>query len=149
VFTKYVYIRSTTVFVSSSELGLSQPLSHHSPRTRGGGGAHSPAGERLGESQFRRLEKKLSTLPTLCWCSNPARQVKVFHSPNRNVHFLSSIYYSMVLYERCPTKRQSYPGESTGCCLLPPPPITAAKAGRNNHGLITDPLPPHYDRREI
>jgi hypothetical protein len=34
------------------------------PRTRGGG-AHSPAGEGLGESQFRRLEKKLSTLPTL------------------------------------------------------------------------------------
>ncbi len=28
-------------------------------------GAHSPAGEGLGESQFRRLEKKLSTLPTL------------------------------------------------------------------------------------
>jgi hypothetical protein len=28
------------------------------------GGAHSPAGEGLGESQFRRLEKKLSTLPT-------------------------------------------------------------------------------------
>jgi hypothetical protein len=31
-----------------------------------GGGAHSPAGEGLGEPQFRRLEKKLSTLPTLC-----------------------------------------------------------------------------------
>ncbi len=30
-----------------------------------GGGAHSPAGEGLGESQFRRLEKKVSTLPTL------------------------------------------------------------------------------------
>jgi hypothetical protein len=29
------------------------------------GGAHSSAGEGLGESQFRRLEKKLSTLPTL------------------------------------------------------------------------------------
>ncbi len=35
----------------------------HPPRT---GGTHSPAGEGLGESQFRRLEKKLSTLPTLC-----------------------------------------------------------------------------------
>jgi hypothetical protein len=31
----------------------------------GGGGAHSPAGKGLGESQFRRLEKKLITLPTL------------------------------------------------------------------------------------
>ncbi len=29
------------------------------------GGAHSPADEGLGESQFRRLEKRLSTLPTL------------------------------------------------------------------------------------
>jgi hypothetical protein len=34
------------------------------PGTKGGG-AHSPAGEGLGETQFRRLEKKLSTLPTL------------------------------------------------------------------------------------
>jgi hypothetical protein len=52
------------------ELGLSHPLSRQrvcpSPRNQGGGGAHSPAGEGLGESQFRRLEKKLSTLPTLC-----------------------------------------------------------------------------------
>jgi hypothetical protein len=31
-----------------------------------GGRAHLPAGEGLGESQFRQLEKKLSTLPTLC-----------------------------------------------------------------------------------
>jgi hypothetical protein len=30
------------------------------------GGAHSPAAKGVGESQFRRLEKKLSTLPTLC-----------------------------------------------------------------------------------
>ncbi len=35
------------------------------PQNRGGGGAHSPAGEGLGESHFRRLKKKLSTLPTL------------------------------------------------------------------------------------
>jgi hypothetical protein len=34
------------------------------PGTKGSG-AHSPAGKGLGESQFRRLEKKLSTLPTL------------------------------------------------------------------------------------
>ncbi len=36
----------------------------HKPEPKGGR-AHSPAGEGLGESQFRRLEKKLSTLPTL------------------------------------------------------------------------------------
>jgi len=35
---------------------------------RGRGGAHSPAGEGLGEtnSKIRRRKKKLSTLPTLC-----------------------------------------------------------------------------------
>ncbi len=33
-----------------------------------GGGTHSPAAQGVGESQFLRLEKKLSTLPTLC-CS--------------------------------------------------------------------------------
>jgi hypothetical protein len=36
------------------------------PRGTTGGGAHSPVGDGLGESQFQRLEKKLSTLPTLC-----------------------------------------------------------------------------------
>ncbi len=49
---------------------LPPPLSPASvplpPELRGGGGAHSPAGKGWGESQFRRLEKKLSTLPTLC-----------------------------------------------------------------------------------
>jgi hypothetical protein len=54
--TKYVYIKSTTVYVPSSELVLSQTLSRQrvcpSPQNRGGGGAH------LTQSQFRRLEKK-------------------------------------------------------------------------------------------
>ncbi len=68
--TKYVYIKSTAVYVPSSELGQSHPnpslASDCAPPPRtGGGGAHSPAGEGLGESQFRRLEKKLSILPTL------------------------------------------------------------------------------------
>jgi hypothetical protein len=66
--TKYLYIKSTTVYVPSSELGLSQPLSRlrvcPSPHN-GGGGAHSPAAKGVGESQFRRHEKKISTLPTL------------------------------------------------------------------------------------
>ncbi len=54
--TKYVYMKSTKLYVPLSELGLSQPLSFASecappPRTGGGGGggAHSPAGEVLGE----------------------------------------------------------------------------------------------------
>jgi hypothetical protein len=35
------------------------------PPPQNGDGAQLPAGEGLGESQFRRLEKKLSTLPIL------------------------------------------------------------------------------------
>ncbi len=67
--TKYIYIKSTTVYFPSLELGLFHPLSRQrvcqSPRNQSGG-AYSPAGEGLGESLFRRLEKKISTLPTLC-----------------------------------------------------------------------------------
>ncbi len=52
--------------VPSLELGLSHPLSRQrvwlcpSPRNQRVGGAHSPAGEGLGDSQFQRLEKKLA-----------------------------------------------------------------------------------------
>jgi hypothetical protein len=67
--TKYIYIKSTTVNVPSSELGLSHLLSRQrvypSLRYQRGGGAHSPAGKGLGESQFRRLEKSLA-LCLLC-----------------------------------------------------------------------------------
>ncbi len=35
------------------------------PPNHGGGESHTPAGEGVGESQFRRLKKKLCTLPTL------------------------------------------------------------------------------------
>ncbi len=43
---------------------LSHPLSRKRvpPPPNQGGGAHSPAGEGMGESQFGRLEKQLSTL---------------------------------------------------------------------------------------
>ncbi len=37
------------------------------PPEPGRGGAHSPAGEGLGESQFRRLEKKISTVYSVPW----------------------------------------------------------------------------------
>ncbi len=46
------------------ETGTRQRVDPSPPYQRGG--AYSPGGEGLGESQFRRLEKKLSTLPTLC-----------------------------------------------------------------------------------
>ncbi len=70
LFTKYIHIKSTTVYVTSSEFGLSHPWSQQrvcpSPQNREGGDGHSRAGEGLGESQFQRLEKRLSTLPILC-----------------------------------------------------------------------------------
>jgi hypothetical protein len=75
-----VHIKRTTVYVPSLELGLSHPLSRQrvcpSPRNQGGGGAHSLAGEGLGESQFRRLEEKLRTL-LLCDCEYTAFPVSL------------------------------------------------------------------------
>jgi hypothetical protein len=61
--TKYLYIWSTIVYVPSLELGLPHPFSRQRvcppPRTKGWG-AHSPAAEGVGESQFQRLEKCLA-----------------------------------------------------------------------------------------
>jgi hypothetical protein len=53
---QYVQMKSTTLYVPSSELGLPNPslaseCAPPSPQNRGRGGAHSPAGEGLGESQ--------------------------------------------------------------------------------------------------
>jgi hypothetical protein len=67
--TKYTNIKSTTVYVPSSELGLSHPLS----RQRVCPSLQNLEGGTLRvrgwvECQFRRLEKKLRTLPTL-WVS--------------------------------------------------------------------------------
>jgi hypothetical protein len=42
------------------------PASDYAPPPGTKGGTHSSAGEGLGESQFQRLEKKHSTLSTLC-----------------------------------------------------------------------------------
>ncbi len=67
--TKYVYLKSTTVYVPRRNWDSPNPFlaSECAPPPRiGGRGAHSPAVEGVGESQFRRLEKKFSTLPTLC-----------------------------------------------------------------------------------
>ncbi len=51
------------------------------PPEPGGGGANSPAGEGLGESQFRRLEKKLSILPTLCmWHSSFVKNLHLYYN---------------------------------------------------------------------
>ncbi len=45
-------------------LSRKQVCSLH-PEPKGGAGAHSPAGKEVGESQFQRLEKRFSILPTL------------------------------------------------------------------------------------
>jgi hypothetical protein len=72
--TKYIYV----MYVPSSELGLSYPLSRQRvrppPRTKGGGG-HSPAGEGLGESQLRRLNESLAH-PAYTLCFKPPRLKK-------------------------------------------------------------------------
>ncbi len=65
------------MYVPSSELGLSHPLSRQRvcpfPRNQRWGHIGGGGGEGLGESQFRRLEKRLTTLPTL-W-GKPLRQM--------------------------------------------------------------------------
>jgi hypothetical protein len=67
--TKYLYIEYHSVR-PLVDLGLPQPLSRKQvcppppPGPKGGGGA-PPLRLEVGESQFRRLEKKLSPLPTL------------------------------------------------------------------------------------
>ncbi len=73
--TKYVYIKCTTVNVPSSELDWDPPNPSLAsecalpPEPGGEGGAHSPADEVLGESQFRRLEKSLALCLLYGWKS--------------------------------------------------------------------------------
>jgi hypothetical protein len=67
----HIHLEYCTVYVPSLELGPLETTPIPSPRSECAlppepkGGAHSPAGEGLGESQFQRREKKLSTLFTL------------------------------------------------------------------------------------
>jgi hypothetical protein len=69
--TKYLYIKSTTVYVPSSELGLSHPPPllttecTHPPEQ--GGGPTRMRGRGGGVPIKTTGEKKLNTLPTL-WC---------------------------------------------------------------------------------
>ncbi len=70
-------LKSTTVYVPSSELGLSQPLSRQRvcPSLQNREGAHSPAGEGLGESQSDDWRKSLA----LCLlCAYPYSAYYVF-----------------------------------------------------------------------
>jgi hypothetical protein len=56
------------------------------PRTKGGG-AHSPAAEGVGESQFQRLEKRLA----LCLLCAPDRETSSQHKMSAEVEFLEEI----------------------------------------------------------
>jgi hypothetical protein len=75
----YIYIQSTTVYVPTSEIEtpptpLPQASVPPTPEPKGGGHTRQRVGG-MGESQFRRLEKKLISLPTLCnlnWDLRPA-----------------------------------------------------------------------------
>ncbi len=95
-FSKYLYIiiQSTTVYVLSSELGLPQPLSCKRvcppPPGPKAGGAHSPAAKWVGEFQFGRLEKKLSTLPTL-WASKYCTIFRI----TRQTFYFSFLQYTV------------------------------------------------------
>ncbi len=75
-----VYIKSFTVYVPSSDLGLSQPLSRQRVWS-------SPAGEGLGEFPIPTTGKKLRTLPTLWrpWTSKNA-------ADNMETYFPGALY---------------------------------------------------------
>jgi hypothetical protein len=83
---KYLYIKSTTVYVPSSELGLYQPLYRqrvcHSPQNRGGGGQTRLRLRGWGSPNSDDLRKSLA-LCLLCGVVVPAR-----HAGNR---FLNSL----------------------------------------------------------
>jgi hypothetical protein len=49
------------------------------PPGTGGGGAHSPAGEGVGESQFRRLEKSLALCLLCAACPTTGGQGRENH----------------------------------------------------------------------
>ncbi len=63
--TKYIHIKSATVYVPFAGIRTLPASECAPPPELKGGGAHSRAGEGLGESQFQRLEKKLRSLPAL------------------------------------------------------------------------------------
>ncbi len=86
--------------VPSSELGppTPSPASECAPPPGTKGGAHSPAGEGVGESQFQRLEKRLSTLSTL-WV-RPSTTLLVFLRTNLIVLVRFISYLSMLFGHR-------------------------------------------------
>ncbi len=78
------------MYVPSSELGLPHPFGrkrvYPPPPGPKGGGAHSPSAKGVRESQFRRLEKKLGTLPTLCINSSQSPMLLGGFSPAERMY---------------------------------------------------------------
>jgi hypothetical protein len=103
--TKYIHINSTTVYVPALGLGLSHPLSRQrvcpSPRNQIVVGTLA-CGWGVGESQFQRLEKKLSTLPTLCfqhYAELGTRKKYLARTPlTLNIFLLEAWKYPTILY---------------------------------------------------
>ncbi len=87
--TKYRYLKSITVYVPSSELGLSHPLSRQrvcpSPQNQREGGHTRLRVRGWGSPQFRRLEKSLA-LCILCGRDNVAPSLLVFNLFVYHVH---------------------------------------------------------------
>ncbi len=78
------------------------------PPWTNGGKAHSPAGDGLGESQFRRLEKKLSTLSTLCSLLN------TFKRKGKNPHPEPDPYFWLKDSDPGGSKTFGYFGSGSG-----------------------------------
>jgi hypothetical protein len=93
-------MQSTTVYVPSSEVGIwdspnPSPASECAlPPGPKVGGARSPAAKGVAESQFRRLEKKLSTLPILCvqdvYPRRRKREINVVVTSKQKLSFLQT-----------------------------------------------------------
>jgi hypothetical protein len=79
-----------------------------SPRNQRGGGSHSLAGEGVGESQFQRREKKLSTLSTLCVSTCGIKKTLYKHSTvclfvpwvPSFLHFLNNQFLLAIVYSQ-------------------------------------------------
>jgi hypothetical protein len=69
----------------------SVPPSLPTPEPKGEGGGTVACGWRVGESQFRRLEKRLSTLPTLCRKSSNHRRLQLHKSNGTILHPLLDV----------------------------------------------------------
>ncbi len=116
--------KSATVYVHSSEPWLSPPPSPASecalPHGRTKGGPHSPAGEGVGESQFRR---PASSLPTLCSQVSEQLRAEVHRLKAQIKQHLGEIYIQkyIILWNVNFTLYSTICVSDHGCTLEPAP----------------------------